>query len=285
MTRIAYVNGRYVRHAEAGVSIDDRAHNFGDGVYEAMEVSNGKLTDLERHLARLKRSLGVLRIAPPMGEPALKFVLRETVARNRVRNGMLYMQVSRGAAPRDHSFPPASVKASLIVVAKSIDPDSFVKLAARGASVITAPDERWAHPHIKTLQLLPNVLAKEAAHAAGAEEAWLVDAKGLVTEGSSSNAWIVSKDGVLITRHADNAILRGVTRTTLIDVAAEEGAKFEERSFSLDEALSAREAFYSNSTSVAMPVVAIDGKKIGDGKPGKLTLALRRRYQEMAART
>ena len=284
MSRIAYVNGRYVRHAEAGISIDDRAVNFGDGVYEVCEVRSGALIDEARHMARLARSLEALRIAAPVGEAALRGILREVTARNRVRDGIVYLQVSRGVARRDHGFPTA-VKPGLIVTAKSIDPRLGEANAARGVKVITLPDERWARPEIKTLQLLPNVLAKQAAREAGAFEAWFLDADGFVTEGASTNAWIVAQDGALVTRQADRAILRGVTRATLIDVAVREGARFEERAFSLAEALRAREAFFSSASTIAMPVVTIDGQPIGDGKPGPVTSALRRRFHEVAARS
>jgi D-alanine transaminase len=284
MSRIAYVNGRYVRHAEAGISIDDRAVNFGDGVYEVCEVRSGALIDEARHMARLARSLEALRIAAPVGEAALRGILREVATRNRVRDGIVYLQVSRGVARRDHGFP-AAVKPGLIVTAKSIDPRLGEANAVRGVRVITLPDERWARPEIKSLQLLPNVLAKQAAREAGAFEAWFLDADGFVTEGASTNAWIVAQDGALVTRQADRAILRGVTRATLIDVAAREGARFEERAFSLAEALRAREAFFSSASTIAMPVVTIDGQPIGDGKPGPVTSALRRRFHEVAARS
>ena len=285
MSRIAYVNGRYLRHAEAGVSIDDRALYFGDGVYEVCEVRAGALVDEARHLARLWRSLELLRIAAPMGEPALRGVLREVVARNRVRDGIVYLQVSRGAARRDHGFPAATVKPGLTVTAKSLDPRLGEANAAKGVKVITLPDERWAHPHIKSLQLLPNVLAKQAAREAGAYEAWFVDAEGFVTEGASTNAWIVTAQGALATRVADSAILRGVTRTTLIDVAAALGVPFEERAFTRAEAMGAREAFFSSATTIAMPVVAIDGQAIGDGRPGPVTTRLRGAFHEIAARS
>jgi D-alanine transaminase len=285
MSRIAYVNGRYVRHAEAGVAIDDRALCFGDGVYEVCEVRGGALIDEARHLARLARSLAAVRIRTPVSEAALRGILREVVARNRVSDGLVYLQISRGVARRDHGFPTRTVQPGLIVTAKSIDPRIGEANAARGVKVVTLADERWAHPEIKTLQLLPNVLAKQTAREAGAYEAWFLDPNGFVTEGASTNAWIVAKDGALVTRHTDRAILRGVTRTTLVDVAAKEGLRLEERAFSLGEALGAREAFFSSATTIAMPVVAIDGHPIGDGRPGAVTLTLRRRFHETAVRT
>lgn len=282
MSRIAYVNGRYMRLAGAAVSIDDRAFQFGDGVYEVCEARAGALIDETRHLARLARSLGVLRIAAPVGEAALRGIMREILTRNRVRDGIVYIQISRGVARRDHGFPAASLRPGLVVTARSIDPRLGEAHAARGVDVVTLPDERWAHPHIKSLQLLPNVLAKQAAREAGAAEAWFVDRAGLITEGASTNAWIVAETGVLVTRPADQAILRGVTRTTLLDVIAHERIAFEERAFSLEEAYRAREAFFSSATTIAMPVIAIDGRPIGDGRPGPLTLALRRQFHASA---
>jgi D-alanine transaminase len=285
MSRLAYVNGRYVRLAEAAVSIQDRAFQFGDGVYEVCQVRGGALIDETRHLARLEASLRALRIAAPVGPAALRGILREVVARNRVADGLAYIQISRGVARRDHGFPAGAVAPGLVVSAKSIDPRIGEANASRGVSVVSLPDQRWAQPHIKTLQLLPNVLAKQAAREAGATEAWLVDAGGFVTEGASTNAWIVAEDGALVTRQADQGILRGVTRSTLLDVAARAGFSFQERPFSLEEAYRAREAFFSSATTIAMPVVAIDGRRIGDGRPGPVTLALRRSFHDLAERT
>jgi D-alanine transaminase len=285
MSRFAYVNGRYLRLAQARVSIEDRAFQFGDGVYEVCQVRGGALIEEGRHLKRLERSLKALRIAAPVGEPALRRILREVVARNRVADGLVYIQISRGVARRDHGFPVGAVAPSLVVSARSVDPGLGEANARRGVRIVTLADERWAHPHIKTLQLLPNVLAKQAAREAGAYEAWLVDSHGFVTEGASTNAWIVAEDGALVTRQADQAILRGVTRSTLLDLVAHEGFSFQERPFSLDEAYRAREAFFSSATSIVMPVIAIDGRTIGDGRPGPLTLALRRAFHRFAQRT
>jgi D-alanine transaminase len=283
MSRIAYLNGRYLPRARAQISIDDRALYFGDGVYEVCEVRAGSLVDEARHLQRLARSLALLRIEWPISEPALKGVLREVVRRNLVRDGIVYLQISRGVARRDHGFPKGGATPSLTVTAKSLDPGVNEAKAARGVKVISQPDERWARPDIKTLQLLPNVLAKQAARDAGAEEAWFVDASGFVTEGASTNAWIVTPSGALVTRQADQSILHGVTRATLIDVAADLGLRLDYRPFALAEALDAREAFYSSASTIAMPVIEIDGRSIGDGRPGEVTLALRRRFHEIAA--
>jgi D-alanine transaminase len=283
MSRIAYVNGRYLPHGSATVSIDDRAFVFGDGVYEACEVRGGLPIDAPRHLARLARSLEALRIAPPLAEAALKRIMREVIARNRVRDGLVYMQVTRGAARRDHGFP-AAARPALVVTAKSLDPRVNEARASAGVKVVTAPDERWAHPHIKTLQLLPNVLAKQRARDAGAFETWFVGADGFITEGASTNAWIVTPQNQLVTRPLDGAILAGVTRATLIDLAAALDLTVAERPFTLAEAYAAREAFLSAATQVVMPVVEIDGRPIGDGRPGPTALTLRRRFHEIANR-
>ena len=281
MSRIAYVNGRYVPFASAGVHIEDRGYQFGDGVYEVCEIRGGALIDERRHLARLQRSLDELRIAAPMPAPALKFVMRELVARNRVHDGLLYIQATRGVARRDHAFP-AAAKPALVMTARALERRPVEANAAKGVKVITLIDERWARPDIKSLQLLPNVMAKQAAREAGAFEAWLIDARGFVTEGASTNAWIVTARGTIVTRQADNAILRGVTRTTLLEMAAAQGLAFEERAFSLDEAFGAREAFLTSATNVAIPVVAIDGRMISDGKPGPVAKELRARFHEVA---
>jgi D-alanine transaminase len=282
VSRIAYVNGRYVPLAKAEVSIDDRAFTFGDGVYEVCEISGGALIEERRHLARLARSLAAVRIAWPIDENALRFVIHEVARRNRVRDGLVYLQVSRGAARRDHGFPPAGTKPGLVVVARSLDPEVGAARATAGVAVITTPEQRWARPDIKTLQLLPNVLAKQAAREAGAFEAWFVDRAGFVTEGASTNAWIVTPDGALVTRQADEAILHGVTRAALIDLTAGLGLRLEERSFTPLEAQHAKEAFISSATTIATPVVSVDGRAIGDGRPGPVALALRRAFRAQA---
>ncbi|MEZ0214613.1 MAG: D-amino-acid transaminase [Xanthobacteraceae bacterium] len=282
MSRIAYVNGRYLPHAQAGVHIEDRGYQFGDGVYEVCEVKGGRLIDQRRHMERLVRSLDALSIALPMTLPALGFVLRETVRRNLVRDGMVYLQVTRGVAPRDHAFPALGTPPSLVVTARSSVPGAAARLAAQGVSVITTPENRWERVDIKSVGLLPNVLAKQAAKMAGAREAWFVDAAGMVTEGASTNAWIVTPDGSLVTRPAISGILRGITRTVVLDIAAGQGLRIEERAFSVAEAKVAREAFMTAATTVVMPVVRIDGSPVGDGRPGPVTLALRARFHEVA---
>jgi D-alanine transaminase len=282
MSRIAYVNGRYVPHRDAVVHVEDRGYQFADGVYEVCEVRDGRLIDERRHLQRLARSLGEVAIAWPMAPAALALVLREVVARNRVANGIVYLQVTRGVAPRNHAFPQPAVRPSVVVTARSIARDANSAKAAAGVAVITVPENRWDRVDIKTVALLPNVLAKQAAKDAGAYEAWFVDGDGRVTEGSSTNAWIVTKDGVLVTRPAEHGILRGVTRSVIFDIAAREGIAIEERGFSLAEAHAAREAFVTGASTIVMPVVSIDGRMIGSGKPGPLAGRLRDIYHRHA---
>ena len=236
MSRIAYVNGRYLPRRDAMVNIEDRGYQFADGVYELCEVKDGRVIDERRHIERLRRSLAELQIAFPLTPAALGVVMRETIRRNRVRNGIVYLQITRGVARRDHAFPPAATAPSIVVTARSLDPTANERLAAEGIGVITVPDGRWARVDIKTIALLPNVLAKQSARSQGAREAWFVDRDGRVTEGSSSNAWIVTADGRVVTRPADNGILRGITRTVLIDAIKAQGLIFEERPFTLAEA-------------------------------------------------
>ena len=285
MSRIAYVNGRYVAHALARVSIDDRAFVFGDGVYEVCEVRRGALIDAGAHLARLARSLTALHIAAPVGEAALVGILREVVRRNRVAYGLVYLQISRGAARRDHGFPSPETRPGLVVAARPLDPRLNEARAAVGVQVVTQRDDRWAHPHVKSLQLLPNVLAKQSAREAGAFETWFVDEAGFITDGASTNAWIVDEKGELVTRPPDSGILAGVTRATLIEVAAALGVALQERPFTPAEAYAAREAFLSSATTIVLPVVAIDGRAVGDGSPGPVARALRARFHEIARRS
>jgi D-alanine transaminase len=275
MSRVAYVNGRYLPHAAAAVHIEDRGYQLADGVYEVCEVIGGRLVDEDRHMARLARSLGELRIAAPVSPSSLGVIMREVVRRNRIVEGLVYVQVTRGVAPRDHGFPASPVRPALVVTAKAIALATRDARAAKGVAVITTPETRWARVDIKTIALLPNVLAKQAAHEAGAFEAWFVDRDGFVTEGSSSNAWIVTGKGAVVTRPAESGILRGVTRSVLIDIVAREKLRFEERPFSVKEAYAAREAFLTSATTAATPIVTIDGKRVGDGKPGPVAVALR----------
>ncbi len=282
MSRIAYVNGRYVPHADAAVHVEDRGYQFGDGVYEVCEVFDGHLVDATRHLARLSRSLSELKIRPPMSDVALRQIMREVVRRNRVRDGMIYIQVTRGVARRDHVFPSADVPPAVVMTARSADFAKADRQAAEGVAVITVPENRWDRVDIKTVGLLPNVLAKQQAKEAGAREAWFVTPDGMVTEGGSTNAWIVTAEGRLVTRPATRGILRGITREVVCEVAARQGVPLEERSFSVAEAKGAREAFITAATTLVMPVVRIDGHVVGDGRPGPVTQALRSHFHEAA---
>jgi D-alanine transaminase len=282
MFRIAYVNGRYLPYGAALVHVEDRGYQFADGVYEVCEVRDRRLVDERRHLDRLERSLGELKIAMPIARVALRIVLRETVRRNRVRDGLVYFQVTRGVAKRDHAFPPPGTRPGLVVTARSTDRERQTAVAEKGISVITVPDNRWGRVDIKSLSLLPNVLARETAINHGAREAWFVDEEGYVTEGSSTNAWIVSEDGRIVTRPADFGILRGITRTVVLEIAQKQGLVVEERPFRIAEVDAAREAFATAATQIVMPVIAVDGRVIGDGRPGPVARALRARFHEAA---
>lgn len=285
MGRIAYVNGRYQRHADAAVHIEDRGYQLADAVYEVWSVFGGKLADAEGHFARLARSLGELQIPEPMSRAALTIVLREVLRRNQVREGLIYLQISRGVAPRDHAFPEGDLSPSVVITAKSLDRAASEAKAAKGITVITTPENRWGRCDIKTVGLLPNVLARQAARERGAGEALFVDDLGLITEGASANAWILDRDGVLRTRDTQANILRGVTRRTLLDVIAEAGLKVEERPFTPEDMAQAKEAFITGAGSLVLPVIAIDGQPIGGGAPGPVAKRLRSLYIERAKQT
>ena len=276
------MNGRYLPGHRAMIHIEDRGYQFSDGVYEVCEVRESRIIDEARHMARLQRSLDELRIALPMPASALAIVMRECVRRNRVGGGILYLQITRGVARRDHSFPPPGTRPSIVVTARSLDSAANERLATEGVAVITVPDNRWERVDIKSISLLPNVLAKQLAREQGAREAWFVDREGHVTEGSSSNAWIVSREGRVITRRADRGILRGITRTVLIEVIKAEGLELEERPFTAEEAYAAREAFLTSASQVVLPVVRIDDRPIGNGVPGSVATALRAKFHEHA---
>jgi D-alanine transaminase len=253
--------------------VEDRGYQFADGVYEVIAVADGRLMDEGPHLDRLERSLSEIRMAAPMSRRALGTVLREIVRRNRVRRGIVYLQVSRGIAPRDHPFPSRPGRPSMVATARSIA-RSAPDANPDGVRVITLPDIRWARCDIKSIGLLPNVLAKQMAVEAGAYEAWQVDDAGAVTEGASTNAWIVDGNARLVTRPIANEILSGVTRRVVLELARAEGVGFEERPFTVAEAKAAPEAFLTSTTSLVLPVVAIDGSMIGTGEPGPVTRRL-----------
>jgi len=282
MSRNAYVNGRYLPFRDAKVHVEDRGYQFADGVYEVCEVRGGRLIDERRHIARLQRSLGELRIPMPMSVKALGVVLREVVAKNRLRYGLVYLQITRGVARRDHAFPSPAVAPSMVVTARTLNIRRNEALAATGIAVISVPDNRWGRVDIKTVGLLPNVLARQAAIEQGARDAWFVDKDGVVMEASSANAWIVTAEGALVTRHADHAILSGITRTVVFDAVKGQGLSIEERAFTLQEAFAAREAFITSATQLVLPVVKIDDRTIGNGKPGPVASALRREFYRYA---
>ena len=275
MGRLAYVNGRFVAHREAQVHIEDRGYQFADGVYEVVPVVSGTLVDEELHLDRLERSLDELRIGWPVARPVLRLVSHELIRRNGLTNGIVYMQVTRGVAPRDHKFPKAA-KPALVMTTKQLKRATPAALAA-GLKVVTVPDIRWDRRDIKSISLLPNCLAKQEAFEKGAAEAWMVE-NGFVTEGSSTNAWIVNADGQVVTRKANNEILNGITRRVLLKVMKEEGLELVERPFTVEEAYKAKEAFLTSSSNFVMPVTEIDGRPVGNGHPGLLTQRLRRAY-------
>ena len=281
MSRIAYVNGSYVPHRDAAISIDDRGYQFGDGVYEVVFIINGKMVDEAPHLDRLERSLSELSLPMPMSRAALRLVMARIVRLNHVTNGLVYMQITRGVAKRDHKWTQP-LKPALVVTAKQIGKDVAREVAA--VPVITVPDERWVRRDIKTIQLLPNCLAKQQAYQAGAYEALMIDDDGSITEGSSSNAWIVTKKGEIVTRPATHKILNGITRRTVAAVAEELQLKLVERPFTLKELSEASEAFLTSASSHVTPIGSCDGTKIADGQAGPVAKRLRLAYIDKVSR-
>ena len=281
MPRYAYVNGRYLPQAQAAVHIEDRGYQLADGVYDVIPVYQGTLVDEGLHLDRLERSLRELRIDMPVSRATIKLITRELMRRNDLTQGMLYMQVTRGVAPRDHKFP-ANTAPALVMTTRQMKPQSEAMLN-QGIKVIAVPDIRWQRCDIKAISLLPNVLAKQQAAEAGAYEAWQVDGEGYVTEGSSTNAWIVNAEGKVVTRDFSHAILNGITRITLLKLIREAGFELEERAFTLEEAKAAREAFLTSSTSFVLPIVTIDETPVGNGHPGILSGKLRALYLDYMA--
>jgi D-alanine transaminase len=279
MSRTVYVNGAYVAEEDAKISVFDRGFLLADGVYEVSSVLGGRLVDNAAHMARLERSLGELRMASPVPLEEIPAIQREIVARNGLDQGIVYLQVTRGAADRDFPFPENATP-SLVVFsqAKNLLEDP---VAARGLSVVTQPDIRWQRRDIKTVQLLAPALAKQAALDAGADDAWMVE-DGQVTEGTSNNAYIVTADGAIVTRALSHSILHGITRRAILGIAGQDGLTVEERSFSPEEAYEAAEAFITSASAFVYPVVRIDGRILGNGAPGPIATKLRRLYIEMA---
>ncbi|HWL81847.1 MAG TPA: D-amino-acid transaminase [Roseomonas sp.] len=280
MSRIAYVNGRYLPQREASVNVEDRGYQFGDGIYEVVHLYDGRFIDEDRHLDRLERSLREIRLPMPMPRQALSHVLHEVARKNRVREGLLYMQVTRGVARRDHPFPAQPVPPALVVTVKRIAPYP-ASIDNWSGAAITLPDLRWARRDIKTTNLLPNVLARQAAREQGAIEAILYEEEtGLVTEGAATNFWIVDENGTIRTRPLSHDILPGCTRGALMAELKQAGIPFEERPFTRDELKRAREAFITSATSFVKPIVKIDGAPVGEGVPGPVA----RRLFELFAR-
>ena len=275
MSRTVYVNGAYVPEEEATISVFDRGFLFADGVYEVTSVLEGKLIDFPGHLARLHRSLGELEMQAPASDAEIEAVHRELVARNAVAEGMIYLQVTRGAADRDFAYPVGAAPG--FVAFTQARPVVETASARDGIRVVTQPDIRWGRRDIKTVQLLAPSLAKMAARKQGKDDAWLVE-DGLVTEGTSSNAYIVTPDGAVVTRSLSNAILHGITRAAVLRLAAEAQLRVEERAFAVEEAAAAREAFVTAASAFVTPVVEIDGRPVGDGRPGPITRRLRELY-------
>jgi D-alanine transaminase len=276
MARVAYVNGRYRPLHSAAVAAEDRGYQFADGVYEVIKVLRGQPRDLERHLDRLARSLAALDIAPPMPRRALESVLHETLRRNRLADALLYVQVTRGTAPRNHLFPRRARPSLVVTVRRPAFPGERER--EQGVGVITQPDLRWGRCDIKSISLLPNVLARQSAAAAGCREAWLIDAEGLVTEGSASNAYIVDAAGRLITHPLNERILGGVTRSVVLELARRDGIEVVEQPFALSEAYAAREAALSSTSSWLLPVTSIDGRPVSNGMPGHVVRRLMALY-------
>lgn len=285
MSRIAFVNGQFVPHGDAYVHIEDRGYQFADGVYEVCEIRNGQIIDLEGHLKRLEYSLSELQIKPPMESAALVVKMRQTVKRNYVQDGLIYLQITRGVAPRNHAFPAANVRSAIVLTAKSVSPIGRLAAYKNGISVISVPENRWSRPDIKTISLLPNCLAKQEAKEAGAFEAWFVDDDGMVVEGSSSNAWIINQDHEIITKSADGSILKGITRNAILAQIEAQNLTIVERPFSLREAILAKEAFISSATTIVMPVVKIDNHLVAGGKVGAMAQSLLDGFYNYAQKT
>lgn len=282
MSRIAYIDGSYQPLNMPGIMVEDRGYQFADGVYEVCAVRGGRLLDEDMHLDRLDYSLGQLEIDAPMTRAALRLVMRETLRRNHIRNGILYMQISRGVAPRDHMYDKG-LRPILVMTARPLNPQKRTIIMEQGIDVISVPDQRWARCDIKSISLLPNVLARQTARNAQMQEAWQLDEAGMVTEGAATNAWIVDQDNCLRTRPADNHILNGIVRQVILNCATDAGLTVKEEAFSLDEAKAAKECFSTASTISVFPVVSIDGTKIGDGKPGDIATRLSAAYDRIGA--
>lgn len=278
MSRMTFANGAFAPMHTALIDVEDRGLQFADSVYEVFAIAGGHILDAEPHFDRLERSLSELKIRDPMSRAAWRLKINEAVRRNRVRDGLIYLQVSRGVWKRDHPFPPAHVAPGVIITVRRVDRDAMDKRAAVGVAVVTVPENRWGRCDIKSTALLPNLLAKQSAREAGAWEAWFVDSDGLVTEGSTTSAWIVDRDGHLVTRSLEANILPGVTRLAVLKLAEDRQMKVIERAFTPEEAKGAREAFMTSAGTYVLPIISLDGTPIGGGKPGPVAQLLREAY-------
>ena len=283
MARLAYVDGDYVSLYEPSIFVEDRGYQFSDGIYEVFALRNGSLCDEALHLDRLERSLHEMKMVAPVSRQVLQHIIRETIRKNRVHDGIVYMQITRGVARRDHVIAP-NLRPVLVVTVRPSSSDARARVRKKGVRVKTVPDQRWARCDIKSISLLPNTLAKNAARDMGADDAWLVDAKGKVTEAASANAWIVDAKGNLRTRAAGQDILNGITRQVIFDMADSLGLKIVEKAFSVAEAQAAKECFSTASTLNIFPVVSIDGVKVGNGRPGKVSLAIAKAYDAIGSK-
>lgn len=279
MSRIVYVNGAYLGEEEAKISVFDRGFLFADGVYEVSSVLRGRLVDNAGHLARLHRSLSELDMAAPASDAEIESIQRTLIEKNGVDQGLVYLQVTRGAADRDFAYPQGAEPSLVMFTQKKNVTDS--PQARDGIAVIAVEDIRWRRRDIKTVGLLAPCMAKMQARNAGADDAWLVE-DGYVTEGSSSNAFIIDANDTLITRQLGNDILAGITRRAVLKLAREQQVKIDQRPFSIEEACDAKEAFITSATTFVTPVVSINGKPVADGRPGRLTRRLRHLYIETA---
>ncbi len=278
MSIISYVNGSYVDHKDAKVNIEDRGYQFADGVYEVFAVINKQIVDYDGHINRLFRSLNEISLNSPIVKEAYIFHIRNLIRKNNIHDGLIYLQVSRGVAQRDFKFP-TKIKPSLVITAKSISMENYYSKFKQGIKVKITDDLRWKRVDIKTLNLLPPVLAKQKAVENGCEEAWMIDSDGYITEGSSSNAWILIRDK-LITTPATNSILKGITRTSLIRALKRKNIKLIEKRFNKKDIKNANEAFITSATQFVMPVIKVDGYKIGNGKVGKYAHMFKDAYME-----
>ena len=279
MSRIAYVNGNYLDFNKSLVHIEDRGYQFADGVYEVFNVSNSKLVDYDLHLKRLYRSLKELKIKSPIAKITYIYHIKNIIKKNVINDGLIYLQITRGVSPRDHIFPKKQ-KSTIVITGRHLSADEYEMKFKKGINVTTYDDIRWGRCDIKTISLLPNVLAKQDAHIRGASEAWLIDKEGYITEGCASNAWILMKDNTLITHPSNNSILTGITRTSFIKGLKKHSIKFKELKFKIKDIRSAKEAFVTSATQYVTPVIKVDKIKIGNGKPGKFSSKFRDVYME-----